>query len=274
MKNIKLEKNLFYYLCFLVTSFFFIFLLDYTIRNYNISPLEIYEIDTKNLIEDGSFENFNETAGDCCNAEPNKSRVFASKAKNAYEGNYSLNLTAEYQCACIAKEIKEFNFSNKYYISFYYRGENPKVCLFDSGLNKCIINDNLNSSDNWGKYENIGLFKEKSLRPLIHVYTNLDSSEKENTGLGSRTNFYDSLVINKLNKISKKYENNKSYILKTNTDYIVNGKLIYINKDKKEAYFILKGRSIIHLHLHLSFEDGLIILLMLNLLIFLNYKHV
>ncbi|MFA7708323.1 MAG: hypothetical protein WCX73_05220, partial [Candidatus Pacearchaeota archaeon] len=88
-----------------------------TILNYNVKPTELYKLNSENSVDDGGFENFNQTVGDCCNTKPSESKVFVSKSTDSYEKEYSVNLTSKFQCACINKPILNLNNIQRYFLS-------------------------------------------------------------------------------------------------------------------------------------------------------------
>ena len=226
-----------------------------TIIKYKVAPSEAYVLDKNNLIDDGSFENFNQTAGDCCNKYPDKSRVFASQSVNAFIGQYSLNLTSENQCACISKPIKELDNSQKYLLSFYYLGDNPRVCGWTTEDNKCIPEKRLETTNKWTNYQALLEFTNKSEKSLIHFYA--DSSGE------LRTNLYDDLQVRKLVKISSKakFSESEAYIVKTKVDNKINGEKIG-GEENGEAYFLVNGRPNITIRFP-YYEIAIIVLIML-----------
>lgn len=248
LQNIK-------YLIAIIIFIYIIVLSSTLILNYHVKPIEVYKVSTDNLIEDGSFEKFNQTAGDCCNANPNASKVFASKSLDAISGKYSLNLTSYSQCACISKPLINFTNSEKYLLSFYYKGDNPRTCLYTTGDKKCLFNENVNISKEWNKYYKIIKFTENSDNPSVYLYT--DANGK------LRTNFYDNLQINRLVYLTSnpQYRDSETYIIKTKTDNLVNGIKISDNTNG-EAYYLVKGKPIITVQFPYT-ELVLIIIMML-----------
>ncbi len=112
-----LSAILFFLIVIIVVSF---------VVQYNVIPKEVYKISKENLVNDGSFEDFNETAGDCCNSNPEKSKVFAFKSSDSFQGSYSLNLKSENQCACYSKKLDYSNKSEKFLLEFLFRGDNRR----------------------------------------------------------------------------------------------------------------------------------------------------
>lgn len=244
---------------------------------YNVQPNEVYRI-SDNLIEDGGFENFNQPAGDCCNANPLKSRVFASQSSDSFEGKFSLNLTSEYQCACISKSVSNFDASKEYLILFRYKGDNSRICLWSSGDNNCLVKENQKPSKNWTLYFKIFNFTENSKDINLYLYTDSQGA--------AETNLYDSMQISKILPVytsikepyksdfsvfMKKwfnldldnkplsYSSNEYYLIRTSSSNIVSSK----NSEKlDDTTYLVKGKPDITLKFPYS-ELFLLIFLML-----------
>lgn len=211
--------------------------------NYKIIPEQLYKLDKENLISDGGFENFNQVSGDCCNANPSQSKVFASKSEDAYQGIYSLNLTSENQCACINKPLENFNKNQLYFVSFYYKGDKPRICNWVAGDNKCIPDERLKTVSSWTNYKKIISFTNKSDSSSIYFYA--DSSGT------AVTNLYDDLQVYRLIPIYTDFEtaykkfyrypfnSKEQYIIKTDPVNIINSP--GAEKLTDDGYYIVMG---------------------------------
>ena len=233
------------------------------ITGYKSKPLIQYKIDTTNLIDDGNFESFNQVAGDCCNGLPGIASIFVSKSTEAFDGIFSLNLTSSNHCACIAKQINLFSKSNQYILSFYYKGDNPRICGWTTGDNKCIPAEKFDETEQWNKSISILTFTPKSQSASIYFYADSD-------GTKTVTNLYDDLQVHKLILYeSGTYSPTESYVVKTKADNNVLD--FYGNKAEQisdvvdgDAYFLTKGEPIITIKFPYS-ELIIIIVLMLIL---------
>ncbi len=256
------------YLIALILIIGIIFIIISIFGRYSITPNETYRINNTNLIDDGSFENFNKSVGDCCNSNPNMSKVYASKLNDSVEGNFSLKLTAEYQCACINAPILEFNNSNKYLLSFYYKGDNPRFCNWVNGDKKCLPNKKLEVTQEWTNDIELLTYTTNSLAPVIYLYA--DSRDGKTV-----TNLYDDLQVHKLipieNPSEYEYNSEEEYIFKTKTDNNVKGEIISeVDKKTGEAYFIVKGKPYVTIKFPLS--EIVIIVIMILIIVRLLFK--
>jgi hypothetical protein len=242
-----------------------IFVLSYAYR-YKVDSKEVYKILLENLVEDGSFENFNESVMDCCMTPEtiNEARISAINSKNSVDGIYSLNLTSSRHCACIYKTMKKLTNSEKYYLSFYYKGDNPKFCNWVGKDNQCLPIKNFEETFNWTKYNTILSFTNKSESAFIYFYADSDGSE-------TVTNIYDDLQVHKLVQIYKKsgFDSNSDYIIKTKKDNIVNGELIS-DEGNDEAYFYIMGEP--KITLKFPWEDLILIIVFILIIIRLIFK--
>jgi len=239
-----------------------------TVLRYNIEPNEIYRIDSENLIEDGSFENFNQSAGDCCNAEPDKSLVYASKSIDSVVGVHSLNLTSKYQCACIAKPILDFDRNYLYLVSLSYKGQNPRLCVWAGGDQKCLINNNLDKRLEWGKYFIVVSYTDISLNSNIVLYA--DSRDGK-----TYTNLYDDLQVRRLieieNQSEYQFNPEEEYVIKTKADNRVVGEMISDVGDDGRAYFLVRGKPIVTLQF--PWSEIVLVVIMLIVVIRLLFKR-
>ncbi len=233
-----------------------------TIMKYYVSPEEVYVLQSENLIEDGSFESFNQPAGDCCKTDANKSSVFASKSTDAFDGEYSLNLTSNFQCACINKLINNFEKTNKYLLSFYYKGDNPRYCNWVVDDNKCLPEEKFWETDKWTHYRHILSFNDKSRLSNVHFYSD---SRGETV-----TNLYDDLQVHRLMPVAKDYpfDYEEEYVIKTNPENIVYNE--GAEKLNEEGYYFVIGAP--KITLKFPWVELVLIMLMMLIVIRLLFK--
>jgi hypothetical protein len=233
------------------------------IMNYYVVPNEVYKLTDNNLIEDGSFENFNETVGDCCNSNPEKSKVFAFKSSDSIKDSYSLNLKSEFQCACYNKPITGYDKKEKIFFEFYYKGTNPRYCLWSEGDKKCLAAGTLDSGKSWNKMQKIVELSESS--NLIYLFFYSDSE-----GSIIADNFYDGLSIKKITLLRNKsiFSNNEEYIFKTKKGNNVKGSLIL--EESGYEYYLTKGKPIITLKI--PWYELIISIIMLFVSVRILYK--
>ena len=230
-------KNLLRYILAIILLTAIVSLITITIMNYRIVPLELYQLDSENLMNDGGFENFNQPVGDCCNSNPGQSRVFASQSLDAFEGSYSLNLTSENHCACVFKPITKFVNSEKYLLSFYYKGNNPSTCIWVTGENICKKEGgNLEKTFQWKEFRAFLQFTNNSENVLVHFYA--DSSGEQ------VTNLYDSLEVRWLIPVKVSYYNfsfkdNEQYVIKTDSANVIHN--TQAEKLNDDGYYIVTG---------------------------------
>ncbi|MFA5993117.1 MAG: hypothetical protein WC796_05415 [Candidatus Pacearchaeota archaeon] len=231
-----------------------------TIIKYHVEPLEAYKINSTNLVDDGSFENFNQTAGDCCNYDSNASKVYATSSNIAFEGTYSLKLYSENQCACIPKQINNWTLDHEYILNFYYKGDNPRICLWSWGLNKCVLEKTLVKESNWTYYGDIFKFPENTTGSHVAFYT-------DSTG-ELRTNYYDALEVKQITPMSVKgpFLDNEKYIIRTNPENKVNGEKL----GDEEGWFVIQGKPSITLKI--PYTEIIIILIIMLIVARLIFK--
>ena len=230
-----------------------------------IVPLnKIYYASETNLIVDGSFENFNDSAKDCCNDIFDIPHVSASKTTDAYSGNYALKLESASNCACINKKINPIQKNGEYLISFYYKGDNPKFCNWVIGEDLCLPLRIINGSQEWKKHTEFLKFTDNSLASRIYFYT--DSKDKR-----KYVNYYDDLQVRKLIEIDNNYnfQDNEEYIIETKADNNINGERIS-DIENGEAYFLIQGEPKVTIKFPIT--ELIIILIMLIIIIRLT-KH-
>jgi len=234
-------------------------------NNYNSKLSEIYLLDKEDLINDGGFENFNQTVEDCCTTHEkrNEGAVFVSRSSVSFGGKYSLNLTSSNHCACINKVLREFNIDQKYVVSFYYKGDNPRICIFIEIERVCLVGDRIPFSTGWKRYSKIFNSINYSTNAEVYLYT-------DSTGR-TYTNLYDDLQVHKLMPMNSKgpFNENETYIIKTKADNNVNGEMISDVVDG-EAYFMVKGEPIVTIKF--PWTEVVIIMLMLFVIIRLLFK--
>jgi hypothetical protein len=245
---------------FLVYSVFF---------NYQITPSEAFFFDLTNLIEDGSFENFNKTAGDCCRSDPNASRVYASKSLDSVIGNFSLNLTSENRCACSNFQIQNFSNENNYFIQFFYKGDKPRMCNWVNDDRRCIPEIRFEQTTDWKEYKAVISFTNNSINSFIHFYADSD-------GTRTVTNLYDDLRVHRLilieNPSTYNYLRDEEYIFKSKADNnIYDAKMISeVDSKTGEAYFIVSGKP--YVTIRFPWNELVIIIIILLIVIRLVFK--
>ena len=241
-----------------------IFIFGSIVLNYNISPTEIYKVENENLIEDGSFERFNQTPGDCCVNNHGDGSIFALKSNISVEGKYSLNLISNNHCACISKKINGFYRNEFYFISLYFWGNSPYVCV----SSKCMPGENINLGNDWKYYNSI--FSVNNTDSLsVFLFANSD-------GIHKVTNLYDDLQVRKLITIENpreyQYNTEEEYIFKAESDNKVKGEMISDTDAKTgEAYFIVKG--IPHVTIKFPWSDVLIVIIIIFVIVRLMFKR-
>ncbi len=183
------------YILTTILIFVMIIVITTYILRYHVKPSQIYSIDSENLFNDGGFENFSQKVVDCCNSNSGKPLISASKSTDSYEGNYSLNITSLNHCACINKQIKNFNNLEMYIISFYYKGDNPSSCIWLEGDNLCLNQLPLNKTNQWQLFKLLMSFDSNVTAVMPHFYASSD-------GTHPVTNLYDDLEVHRLEQIS------------------------------------------------------------------------
>ncbi len=259
--QMKIKKSTRYILATILIIIMIIIISSLILR-YHVKPREVYYIEKMDHIEDGGFENFNSSsAGDCCNANPNKSLVYASKSKDAIEGEYSLNLTSENQCSCTFKSVQKFDRESQYLLFFYYKGYSPRLCVWAGGDQNCIKNDRLIGSKEWKKYIKIITFTNKSIDSNIVFYADSDGTE-------TTTNLYDDLQFHQLVQMDTSYtfKPNEQYIIKTDSSNIVhNGDPL-----NEAGYYLLTGKP--DITLRFPWPELILLLFMMLVVIRLLFK--
>jgi hypothetical protein len=188
------HKKIMRYIYVIIISILILLVAGSYLIRYNVKPNMIYLIDSENLINDSSFENFNQTAGDCCNGLPGNASIFATKSNESYLGNYSLNLTAFNHCACIKISFTNFSISDIYLLNFYYKGDKAKICNWVGGDNKCISSKEYNGSVNWILGNTLFYFTNFSTSASIFFY----ADSRDGTPV---TNLYDDLQVHRLDPL-------------------------------------------------------------------------
>lgn len=188
------------------------------IINYRITANETYLVNYDNLVEDPSFENFNSTVGDCCNGNQGIANISAELSNDSIDLNHSLKLTSYNHCACVSKPMINMTNYQKYYITFYYKGDSPNLCIWSEEDNKCLNTVKLKKSDNWTVYEEVIEPSNKTISPSIFLYAS-SSGQKV-------TNLYDGIKVNSLISVYNdvKFYDDEQYIIKTKKENIVSSK--------------------------------------------------
>ncbi len=246
---------------------------------YHVKPSEVYSVNSENLINDSSFENFNQTAGDCCNVDKNKSRVFAIKSVDSIEGKYSLNLTSENQCACINKKVLNLEYSSNYLYSIYLKGDNPRICFWIPEINGCGNGSkSFEYNNTWQNYKLIISFPNQTKAVYIHFYADSSGSPV--------TNLYDDLQVHRLDPIS--YEemlelesinsdfaknapelaDNNTYVIKTKQDNLVLNP--GAEKLNEQGYYLVSGKP--EITLHFPWTEVVILVIIMLIVIRLLFK--
>jgi len=209
-----------------------------TFLKHHVEPTEVYKLDSENPIENGSFENFNQTAGDCCNGTSGNASIFATKSNDSYEGKYSLNLTSGNHCACIGKQIMNFTNLSMYLLSFYYKGDNSQICNWVGGNNQCIPNKIMNPSKEWNISNSLFIPSNNSISASITLYASSD-------GTRTVTNLYDDLQVHKLTQINNSgpFFLNQPYVILTNKKNLVeDGEFLSDSSTELgSAYYLITG---------------------------------
>jgi hypothetical protein len=209
-----------------LSLFFFILIIKY--YSSNLSH-QAYVFNSSNLVADASFELFNKTAGDCCNSNPNASRVYASKSLDAYSGDYSLLLQSSRQCACVSFPVINFSNSSIYFASFYYKGDNPSICAWIAGEKRCNPKKDYIKSVKWQNYQFI--LEPTSNATAISMFFYAKSDGKKNV-----SDWYDKLEVYRLAPVDqvpvdnfyvvKVFDNTKlAGIPLGNNYYLISGRL-------------------------------------------------
>jgi hypothetical protein len=261
MKTLKNKINIF---LILILSIGILLFSLFLINNYSLNMKDLYVIKSTNLIEDPSFENFNDTAKDCCNNLPGEANISSKKNIHAIEGEYCLQLSSNNHCACINKPTINFNKESPSLLTFFYKGDNPRFCIWFEGDKRCSPNKELETTNEWTQQKEILIPTEKTEGISLYFYADSD-------GTKTVTNYYDDLQIKQLMAINNTYnfQDNENYIIKTKADNEVNGERISEIKNG-EAYFLIQGEPNITIKFPLT--ELIIILIMLIIIIRLT-KH-
>ena len=255
-----------------------ILLITITYMNYKVIPEQVYKLDSKKLIEDGGFENFNEQVGNCCPNSESKANIFASKSNDAFEGDFSLDLSSSSQCACVTKSLLNFDKSKKYVLSIQYKGDNPKICNLILGDGICSPDKSFEETEEWTKYTTLLIFNNKSEGDIMHFYASSD-------GTKTVTNFYDDLQVHELISIKPSlnpddYKQDQEYVLKTNPTNVVNSICAkqYITAEGKcpveklsdDGYYLVRGAP--QVNLKFPWPELVLIIIMMLIVIRLLFR--
>lgn len=222
------------YLIAIILFIYIVVLASTLLLNYHVEPIQVLKVAPQNFIQDGSFEKFNQTAGDCCNANPNASKVYAAKSLDSYLGKYSLNLTSYNQCACINKPINNITTSGVYALYFNYKGDGPRTCIWSGGDNKCLVSERSDLSKNWTRYGKLFNFTNQSANVAVFLYT-------DSTGT-LKTNLYDDLEVKRLVYVTNNapYLKDSQYVVETSKENVINGTYLG-DADARNAYYLIQG---------------------------------
>jgi hypothetical protein len=274
-------KNTLRYILAIIILAGIVLIITITYMNYKIIPAEVYKLSSKNLIDDGGFENFKEQVGNCCPNPESNANIFASKSHNAFEGDFSLNLSSLNQCACITKSMLNFDNSKKYILSFYYKGDNPKICNLILGEGICNPNENFKHTENWTEYNTLLTFHNQSEGDIIHFYASSD-------GIQTVTNLYDDLQVHELISIKPSlnpddYKQDQEYVIKTNPTNVISTICAKqyknsegncpVEKLSDNGYYLVRGAPQVNLKFPWT-ELVLIIIMMLIVIRLLFRKQV
>lgn len=228
---------------------------------YHVKPTDVFYIEKENLIEDGSFENFNDSAYDCCDNSPGESKVFLSKSEDAFDGKYSINVSSLGHCSCISKKIKKIYSNEKLILSFYYKGDNARLCNWVSKDEKCMPYKQFEMEENWTPYKNMILLSKNSTESRILFYTDSDGEKMF-------SNLYDDLQVHKVVQMDN------SYIFKDSEDYIITTDLSNIVHNgeplNNEGYYLVTGKP--DITLKFPWTELVILLFMMLVVIRLLFK--
>jgi hypothetical protein len=257
-----------------------VLLITITYMNYKVIPEEVYKLDKENLFNNGGFENFNSEVGDCCNANGGSPLIYASRSKDAYEGDYSLNLTSNNHCACITESVEKINPSFKYLFSFDYKGDKIKICNLVLKDNICNPYLTIDKTEKWTIYRNILILTNKSNQMSTVFYA-------ESSG-ESVTNLYDDLQVHKLILITPSlspddYKQGQEYVIKTNPTNVISSICAKQYKDSEgncpveklsdDGYYLVRGAPQVNLKFPWT-ELVLIVIMMLIVIRLLFRKEV
>ncbi|MBR9704871.1 hypothetical protein GOV12_05645 [Candidatus Pacearchaeota archaeon] len=254
--------------------------------NYNVNPIQTFQVDSENLITDGNFENFNDTANDCCNSASGNASFFSTPSTDSQSDEYSLNLTSYNHCACINKEINDFTNDSQYLISFYYKGNNPRYCNWVLDDKKCLSELDLNKTDTWTINRDIVTYTSDSISSSIFFYAD---SKGEPT-----TNLYDSLSVNRLFETSfeeiqeqELYEQEfaefsgietgygygtqpNQYVILTRSDNQVKNAEFLSSAEEGFSYYLIEGQP--EITLKFPYTELIIIIILIVIVIRLLFK--
>jgi hypothetical protein len=257
-----------------------VFIMAITYMNYKVIPIEVYKLDTLNNVKDNGFESFDQSPGDCCTTpeKAKEARIFAFKSNDAFEGDYSLSLISENHCACVDKPLIQFKEYEKYLVSFYYKGEQPRFCNWVQGDNLCLPEAKLNPSEKWKRYNGLFIVTNKSTSSAVVFYADSD-------GTKTVTNLYDDLQVRKLISIKPSlspddYKQDQEYVIKTNPTNVVNAICAKQYKDSEgkcpverlsdDGYYLVRGAP--QVNLKFPWTELILIIIMMLIIIRLLFR--
>jgi hypothetical protein len=242
-----------------------ILIIFFTLSKYNTRPENIYS-PGNNLITDGSFEHFDISVKDCCINRPGIAQINSTKNKETIFGKFCLELNSKNHCACVDREVLNFSKENLYFLTFHYKGDNPRFCSWFEGDEKCLPNKKLETTNEWTQQKGMLFPTENTEGILIYFYAD---SHGETV-----TNLYDDLQVRKLIEIDNNYEfkENEEYIIKTKADNNVNGERIS-EIENGEAYFLTKGEPKITIKFPITELITILIMLIIIIRLTKHEKH-
>jgi len=272
-----MKKSLRYLLAtFLLAGIIFIITITYL--NYKVMPTEVHKINTQNDIEDGDFEKDLPILYDCCTNLPGLAVINISKSSDSKNGDYSLNLISSKHCSCVNKPILNFDNTQLYLLSLYYKGDKAQVNIWAEGDQLILLNQEFKSSSKWNIYSNLIKFSNKSTGGLIYFYANSD-------GTKTVTNLYDDLQVRKLISIKPSlnpddYKQDQEYVIKTNPTNVISSICAKQYKDSEgkcpieklsdEGYYLVRGAP--QVNLKFPWTELILIIIMMLIVIRLLFR--
>ena len=204
-------------------------------------------------LDDPSFEKgLWSNLHDCCMGAEGEANISLEYVNDSSDGKLSLKLSSYNHCACVSKQLENIDFNKTYILTFDYKGDNPKYCLWVGGDDNCMPSKSLDTSSLWENEIETLNFTENSIVASLHFYA--DSSANE-----PKTNNYDNINIYELveNGFSSTIESSKNtvninsgrdYFAKIKKDtlnYKIKSNMLIKEFDMKTGYFKEGGNSII-----------------------------
>lgn len=212
------------------------------------SPVEVYKVQGKNIIDDGSFENrlWDEQVGDCHNYDDN-AILGMKRASNASDGQYSLELQATRHIACTNKKDISVEPNTTYLLSFDYQSDNAKQAgfylSFDNKQQEVISSKLPITDSEWRKHSRMITMPDNAQNLSLYIYS---YSEDETKNIITR---YDNFNLQKLELVKKIVPDEKSEFVKVDLPDIDNKQYNFEYRDTNYDY-----RNLIQ---NASLENGL-----------------